>query len=171
MVAAAVPVNATAAALLGLLQHGPATGGELVALAAQHYGGVFGVTRSQVYRELAALAEAGLLRLGKQGPRSSQAYLITAAGRRSFLRWLVADPGGADGVRSPLLLRLMHAGELTPAQRAQLVEQSGAELAQQLQAARAVLRAAQDPYAAAAAEFAVAHIKAVARVVERVAQM
>jgi len=136
MVAAAVPVNATAAALLGLLQHGPATGGELVALAAQHYGGVFGVTRSQVYRELAALAEAGLLRLGKQGP-----------------------------------LRLMHAGELTPAQRAQLVEQSGAELAQQLQAARAVLRAAQDPYAAAAAEFAVAHTKAVARVVERVAQM
>ena len=78
------PVNATAAALLGLLHEGPMTGGQLVAAAIEHYGSFFSVTRSQVYRELPGLAAGGLLRLGKQGPRASQQYAITAAGRRAF---------------------------------------------------------------------------------------
>ncbi len=62
------PVNATAAALLGLLHGGPMTGGQLVAAAGERFGLFFSVTRSQVYRELPALTEEALLRLGKQGP-------------------------------------------------------------------------------------------------------
>ena len=81
--AKASPVNATAAALLGLLHDGPMTGGQLVAAAGDQYGSFFSVTRSQVYRELPGLAEAGLLKLGKQGPRASQQYAITAAGTTS----------------------------------------------------------------------------------------
>src|SRR6476646_3465579 len=83
MAARPVPVNATAAAILGLLHDGPLTGGELVAAAGERFGGFFSVTRSQFYRELPALAEAGLLRLGKLGPRASQQYRINEAGKRS----------------------------------------------------------------------------------------
>ena len=108
MAARPIPVNATAAAILGLLHDGPMTGGELVAAAGERFGGFFSVTRSQVYRELPALAEAGLLRLGKLGPRASQQYRINAAGKRSFRAWL-AGPGGADALRSPLVLRLLYA--------------------------------------------------------------
>ena len=118
--ARSIPVNATAAALLGLLHDGPMTGGELVAAAGEQYGAFFSVTRSQVYRELPGLAEAGLLRLGKQGPRASQQYAITAAGRRAFKAWLTSG-GGADALRSPLVLRLLNAGSLTVKQRAELV--------------------------------------------------
>ena len=113
MAARPIPVNATAAAILGLLHDGPMTGGELVAAAGERFGGFFSVTRSQVYRELPALAEAGLLRLGKLGPRASQQYRINAAGKRSFRAWL-AGPGGADALRSPLVLRLLYAERAAP---------------------------------------------------------
>src|SRR3954447_7161372 len=114
-------LNATAAALLGLLHDGPATGGQLVAGAGERFGAFFSVTRSQVYRELPALAKEGLVRLGKQGPRSSQQYAITAAGKRAFKAWLTAE-SGPDHLRSPLILRLVHAGLLTAKQRTTLIE-------------------------------------------------
>ena len=75
-------LNATAAALLGLLHDGPKTGGQLVAEAGDRFGAFFSVTRSQVSRELPALADQGLLRLGKQGPRSSQQYVLRPRARR-----------------------------------------------------------------------------------------
>jgi DNA-binding PadR family transcriptional regulator len=171
MAAAPVTVNATAAALLGLLRDGPATGGELVSSAESAYSGFFGLTRSQVYRELPVMAAAGLLRLGRRGPRASQQYVLTAAGRKAFRSWLAAEPvGSADAVRSPLLLRLVHSGELTGPQRERLVDGAREVLAQRLVTARTAARAAEGPYAVAAAEFAVAHVKAVAKVVERVAR-
>ena len=114
-------LNATAAALLGLLHEGPATGGQLVSAARDRFGSFFSVTRSQVYRELPALADAGLVRLGKQGPRSSQQYLVTAAGKKAFKQWLSSEPG-PDHLRSPLILRLVHANALTVRQRSALVE-------------------------------------------------
>lgn len=160
-------VNATAAALLGLLQQGPATGGELVALAQQRHGGYFGLTRSQVYRELPALADAGLLRLGRQGARASQQYVLTAAGRNAFRTWL-GQRTGPDTVRSPLLLRLANADQLTAEQRGELVEGARALLAEQLVDARAAVGVADGACARAAAEFAVTHLKAVAKVVDRV---
>jgi DNA-binding PadR family transcriptional regulator len=169
---APVTVNATAAALLGLLRDGPATGGELVSSAESTYSGFFGLTRSQVYRELPVMAATGLLRLGRRGPRASQQYVLTAAGRKAFRGWLAAEPvGSADAVRSPLLLRLVHAGELTGPQRERLVDGARQVLAQRLVTARSAARAAEGPYAVAAAEFAVAHVKAVAKVVERVARV
>lgn len=171
MAAAPPPVNATAAALLGLLQDGPATGGELLVRAKQAYDGFFGLTRSQVYRELPAMTGLGLLRLGRQGQRSSQQYVLTPAGRRAFRGWLAADPvSSADAVRSPLLLRLVHAGELPATARAELVAGAREVLAQRLVATRTAVGVAEGPYAVAAAEFAVAHVRAVAKVVERVAR-
>lgn len=165
--ARATPVNATAAALLGLLHAGPMSGGELVAAAGERFGSFFAVTRSQVYRELPAMASAGLLKAGRQGPRSSQQYVITAAGRRSFTAWLTAG-GPADAVRSPLVLRLLHAGSLTAAQRAALVGESRETYAARLADARAAARGERDPYRRAVADFAVAHTRAMLRLLDAV---
>jgi DNA-binding PadR family transcriptional regulator len=161
------PVNATAAALLGLLHEGPMTGGQLVAAAGDHYGSFFSVTRSQVYRELPGLAEAGLLRLGKQGPRASQQYAITAAGRRAFKSWLI-NGGGSDALRSPLVLRLLNAGSLTSRQRAELVAAGRTLYSGRLAVARAAARGETDPYRKAVADFAVAHLRAMVKLLDSV---
>lgn len=160
-------LNATAAALLGLLHDGPKTGGELVAAARDRFGGFFGVTRSQVYRELPVLAAAGLVRLGKQGVRSSQPYAITAAGKRAFKSWLsaAAEP---DQLRSPLVLRLVHSANLTVRQRAELVGRARQAYAARLDAARKAAKAAGDPYTKAAADFAVAHTRAVIKLLDAI---
>lgn len=161
------PVNATAAALLGLLHDGPMTGGQLVAAAGDQYGSFFSVTRSQVYRELPGLAEAGLLKLGKQGPRASQQYVITAAGRRAFKTWLI-NGSGSDALRSPLVLRLLNAGSLTAKQRAELISASRTVYAARLTAARTAARAETDPYRKAVADFAVGHLRAVVKLLDSI---
>ncbi|MGH3628577.1 MAG: PadR family transcriptional regulator, partial [Sciscionella sp.] len=145
-------LNATAAALLGLLHDGPQTGGELVAAAHERFGSFFSVTRSQVYRELPSLAEAGLLRLGKQGPRASQQYAVTASGKRAFKSWLISEPG-PDHLRSPLILRLLHADALTARQRGSLLSSARESYLAAQDEARAAVKAASDPYAKAVAEF------------------
>ncbi len=167
MPARPLPVNATAAAILGLLHAGPMTGGELVAAAGERFGGFFSVTRSQVYRELPALADSGLLRLGKLGARASQQYRITAAGKRSFLAWL-AGPGGIDALRSPLVLRLLHAGSLSDADRGKLVTTSRSAYANNLKAAQDFDCDPADPFATAVAEFTVAHLEAMVTLLDAI---
>src|SRR6185295_15130019 len=56
-------LNPTAAALLGLLHDGPMTGGQLMAAAQRRLGPYWSMTRSQVYRELPALADAGFVKM------------------------------------------------------------------------------------------------------------
>lgn len=167
MPARPLPVNATAAAILGLLHAGPMTGGELVAAAGERFGGFFSVTRSQVYRELPALAEAGLLRLGKLGARASQQYRINAAGKRSFQAWL-GGPGGVDALRSPLVLRLLYAGSLSDADRGKLVTSSRNAYAERRKAAQEAVSEATDPYTKAVAEFTVAHLDAMVALLDAV---
>ncbi|MGH3694020.1 MAG: PadR family transcriptional regulator [Pseudonocardiaceae bacterium] len=160
-------LNATSAALLGLLHTGPMTGGQLVAAAGERFGSYFSVTRSQVYRELPVLAEAGLLRLGKRGARASQQYVITAAGKRTFKSWLNST-AGSDNLRSPLILRLVHAGQLTPKQRANLVSNARVDYLRALDEARVDVKAAGNPYTKAVAEFTVAHRRAVLKLLDAI---
>ncbi|MEK6438180.1 MULTISPECIES: PadR family transcriptional regulator [unclassified Pseudonocardia] len=160
-------VNSTAAALLGLLHGGPMTGGQLVAAAGERFGSFFTVTRSQVYRELPVLAEAGLLRLGKQGPRASQQYVITAAGKRAFKAWLTGG-SGSDALRSPLVLRLLHAGSLTVKQRTELVSDAREAYTSRLEEARVAARGEPDPYRKAVADFAVAHTRAMVKLLDAI---
>ena len=161
------PVNATAAALLGLLHAGPMTGGQLVAAAAERFDGVFSVTRSQVYRELPGLSAAGLLSLGEQGPRASQQYVLTPAGREAFMGWLVAG-SGAETLRSPLVLRLLHARALPADQRTELVRAGRAVFGTRLASARAGARVETDPYRRAVADFAVAHHRAMVKLLDAI---
>jgi DNA-binding PadR family transcriptional regulator len=155
-------LNATAAALLGLLHESPMTGGQLMATAQQKLGAFWSMTRSQVYRELPALAEKGYVRLGKPGPRASQPYAITAAGKRAFVRWL-KEPTGRDQLRNPVTLRVAFGGLQTPKQLGELGEEATeyhtAGLAEARDAAKAASKEG-DTYGAAAQEFAVAYHKA-----------
>lgn len=162
-----ISVNATAAALLGLLYAGPMTGGELVVAAERRFGSFFSVTRSQVYRELPVLADAGLLRLGRLGARSAQQYRITAAGKRAFRGWL-AGPGGIDAVRSPLVLRLLHAGEIPPHELDTLLTTSRKAYEEQLAQACEVVDAETDPCGLAVAEFVVTHVRAMLTLLDSV---
>ena len=163
----AAPVNSTAAALLGLLHTGPMTGGQLVAAATDRFGAFFSVTRSQVYRELPTLTAAGLLRLGEQGPRASQQYVLTPAGRKAFRAWLTEDTG-TDSLRSPLVLRLLHAGSLPTEERKRLVHSGREMFAARLAAARATARGESDPYRRAVADFAVAHNRAMVKLLDAI---
>ncbi len=155
-------VNPTAAALLGLLHDGPMTGGQLMAVAQRRLGPFWSMTRSQVYRELPALAEAGYVRLGKPGARSSQPYAITPAGKRAFARWLAETPG-REALRNPVALRVafgaLQSAEQLQESYEQAVEQHTAMLAQVREQAREA-RKAGDEYSAASLEFAVAYHRA-----------
>ena len=98
------PVNPTSASLLGFLYWRPMSGGEIVSAVEASVGHFWNVTRSQIYRELQALAGAGLVEVGEIGPRRRAPYAITDKGREAFLAWLEIDPG-PDVIRSPFLLK------------------------------------------------------------------
>ena len=114
-------VNATAAALLGLLRDGPQTGYALAQRAQSELGEFWTVTRSQVYRELSAMAERGLVAVGTAGARDARPFSLTDDGRAAFDDWLHSDLG-SDVVRIPLLLRLAFVDALQPERLRELVE-------------------------------------------------
>jgi DNA-binding PadR family transcriptional regulator len=155
-------INATAAALLGLLHEGQMTGGQLMATAEEKLGPYWSMTRSQVYRELPALAELGYVKLGKPGPRSSQPYSITPAGKRAFVRWLTEEPG-RDSLRNSVALRIAFGDKQTPAQLRKLQEAAIDYHNEQLARTREQVKEARkegNEYAAAALEFAVQYHRA-----------
>ncbi len=155
-------VNATAAALLGLLHDTPMTGGQLMAAAEKRLGPYWSMTRSQVYRELPALAEMGFVKLGKPGPRASQPYSITPAGKRAFARWLSEDPG-TESLRNPVALRVAfgahHGASALKDLYAQATDAHNNALNEIREQAKQV-KAEGDNYGAAALEFAVGYHKA-----------
>ena len=155
-------VNATAAALLGLLHEGPMTGGQLMAAAQRRLGAYWSMTRSQVYRELPALAEAGYVKLGKPGARSRQPYSITPAGKRAFTRWL-SEPAGREAIRNPVALRAAFGSHQTGAQLQQVYSQATEYHNEALAEAREQAKEAKktgDEFFAASLEFAVAYHRA-----------
>ena len=155
-------VNATAAALLGLLHEGPMTGGQLMAAAQRRLGAYWSMTRSQVYRELPALAAAGYVKLGKPGARSSQPYAITPAGKRAFTRWL-SEPAGREALRNPVALRVAFGVQQTGAQLQQVyahaVEYHNAALTEARELAKEAKKSG-DEFFAASLDFAVGYHKA-----------
>jgi len=98
-------LNPTAAALLGFLAEGELSGYELAKVADEIIGDFWHVTRSQVYRELSALSERGLVAPAGNGPRARQPYRITEAGREAFAGWVGRQPQ-IEQVRYPLLLTM-----------------------------------------------------------------
>ncbi|MFR9779337.1 PadR family transcriptional regulator [Micromonospora sp. MS34] len=160
------PLNATAASLLGFLHDGPMTGWDLVEYAQQRIGGFWSLTQSQVYRELTAMAGAGLVRAGERGRRDRQPYEITDAGRAAFAEW-AANPPAAETIRFPLLLTVLFGRHLPPDRMAAYLAGHRAAHAERLagyeQIAAALPEEAEDvdPYSVATLRFGLAYERAV----------
>jgi DNA-binding PadR family transcriptional regulator len=159
------PLNATAASLLGFLHAGPMTGWDLVATAQAVIGDFWSLTQSQVYRELAAMADAGLVVAGERGARDRQPYALTDAGRAAFAAWLDRDPG-PESIRFPLLLTVTFGRHLPPDRLAGYLrrhreEHVGRLLRYATMRGEAADAADQDPYALATLDFGLAYERAV----------
>lgn len=126
-------MNATAASLLGLLDGccGELTGGELARMAEQRLGQFWSLTRSQVYRELAALGADGYVEAGAPGPRDARPVRITDRGRVVYREWLT-EHLPADTIRIPVLLAVAFGSVLEPATLRRVLTRSSAEHAARL---------------------------------------
>lgn len=161
------PLNATAASLLGFLHQGPLTGWDLVQTAQGEIGDFWSITQSQVYRELAAMAEAGLVEAGERGPRDRRPYSLTEAGRRAFAEWVRREPG-PETIRFPLLLTVLFGGHLPDEVLRGFLERHRAVHAGRLAGYQRQHRAAvaagaseRAPYALATLEFGISYERAV----------
>jgi len=91
------------------------TGWELSESVELTVGSFWNVTRSQVYRELHKLEEAGMVIAGERGARDKRPYEITDEGRVAFLDWISREPGPLVS-RFPLLLTTWFGDHLPPEQ-------------------------------------------------------
>ena len=98
------------------------TGWDLVATAQQRIGDFWSLTQSQVYRELTAMAQAGLIEAGERGPQERRPYQITDAGRAAFAAWLGQDVA-EETTRFPLLLIVMFGRHVPRERLAEVVAQ------------------------------------------------
>jgi DNA-binding PadR family transcriptional regulator len=157
-------LNATAASLLGFLHWGPMSGWDLAATAEHVIGDFWSLTRSQVYRELAWMADAGLIEKGERGSRERQPYALTDAGRAAFTAWASEEPG-METIRFPLLLKISFGGHIPPDQLAGFVRTHHAIHARRLAEYEAHLGEAQadarDIYREATLAFGIAYERAV----------
>jgi DNA-binding PadR family transcriptional regulator len=161
------PLNATAASLLGFLHQGPLTGWDLVQTAQREIGDFWSLTQSQVYRELAAMADAGLVEAGERGPRDRRPYSLTEAGRAAFAEWVRREPG-RESIRFPLLLTVLFGRHLPAEQLERFLDlhrsvHAGRLAGYQRQHREALAAGAMDvePYAIATLEFGIAYERAV----------
>jgi DNA-binding PadR family transcriptional regulator len=154
-------LNATAASLLGFLHEGPKTGWDLVATAQRRIGDFWSLTQSQVYRELSAMAAAGLVEAGEREGRDRRPYRLTEAGRTAFADWIARQPG-PETIRFPLLLTVMFGRHVAPQRLAEFVAAHRATHTERL-AAYERERAAgiPDPYGAATLDFGIRYERAV----------
>jgi DNA-binding PadR family transcriptional regulator len=153
--------------LLGFLHQGPMTGWNLVATVDRQIGEFWSVTQSQVYRELATMAQLGFVEAGELGPRDRRPYMITETGRRAFRQWLAIEPG-PETMRFPLLLTVLFGEHLPPGQLGRFIEehrqlhtQRLAHYETQLETLAAPPRGQADPHLLATARFGVAYERAV----------
>jgi DNA-binding PadR family transcriptional regulator len=159
-------LNATAASLLGFLHEGPMTGWDLVATAQQRIGDFWSLTQSQVYRELRAMAGAGLVEAGQPGARDRRPYRLTEAGRKAFADWIAREPG-PEIIRFPLLLTVLFGRYVTPERLAEVVAGHRKVHAERLaayeraRAERVRAEGVEDPFGAATLDFGIRYERAV----------
>ena len=98
-------------ALLGILREGPASGYDLMQLFKVSLHNAWPATQSQIYTELAKLADAGLLTVTARGPRGRKEYTLTDDGLAELRRWLLeTEP---EPHRNEPMLRVFLLGALS----------------------------------------------------------
>jgi DNA-binding PadR family transcriptional regulator len=118
-----VPVSTLGYALLSLLTRGPATGYQLTRRMKAPIGHFWVARHSQIYPELARLAEAGHVDVEEgsgPGPRAKKTYTITDLGRRALGEWLPGAP--AFQPRSELVLKAYAANSADPHRMARMYQ-------------------------------------------------
>lgn len=155
-------LNATAASLLGFLHDGPMTGWDLVVTAQERIGDFWSLSQSQVYRELTAMAGAGLIEAGVRGRRDRRPFTITEAGRAAFAEWLNRETG-EETIRFPLLLIVLFGRHVPRRRLSEVIAQHRQRHAERLAGYEKSLadRAPSDRYAVAALRFGVRYEQAV----------
>jgi DNA-binding PadR family transcriptional regulator len=136
------PVSTLGFALLSLLTRGPATGYELTRRMREPIGYFWVAQHSQIYPELARLAQAGHVdvREGEgPGPRAKKTYTITESGRAVLAEWLPEPP--AFQPRSELVLKAYAANSADPARMAEMYQSVADEAADRLRSWRDELKA------------------------------
>ena len=98
-------------ALIGLLRERPASGYDLMQVFDKSLQRVWPATKSQVYAELAKLADAGLITVTTEGPRGRREYAPTEAGLAELRRWML-ETTPDDNQRSETLLRVFLLGSV-----------------------------------------------------------
>lgn len=160
-------LNATAASLLGFLHDGQMSGYDLAATAQRVIGDFWSLTQSQVYRELAWMAEAGLVTPGERGARDRRPYTLTDAGRAAFSEW-VCRPPAPETIRHPLLLTVSFGRHVPPARLASFIRQHRDAHVERLDSYETAALAAKtagdgtkDPFHVATLAFGIAYERAV----------
>ena len=124
-------------ALLSLLARGPATGYELTRLMKTPIGHFWVAQHSQIYPELARLAEIGHVVVREDagpGPRAKKTYTITESGREALTRWLPQPPAVVP--RSEIGLKAYAVRSADAGEMAALYEAIAAEAAGKVAAYR-----------------------------------
>ncbi|WP_133979474.1 PadR family transcriptional regulator [Kribbella voronezhensis] len=116
-------------ALLGLLVDHPASGYDLLKTFDTSLANVWPATQSQIYGELAKLADAGLIVVSEQGPRGRKEYTLTDPGLAELRRWLT-ETEPQRTTRSDVLLRVFFLGVLTPRQARDYLDGQAAHAAE-----------------------------------------
>ena len=118
-------------AVLGLLAVEPATGYELTRKFERSLGHAWHASHSQIYPELARLAEANLVEVIGHGARRSKTYGITQTGRAELRHWLVESRPDRSK-RDESGLRLFLTPLLDPADRRATFERDLADVNHEL---------------------------------------
>ncbi len=158
-------INATAGSLLGFLHEGPKTGWDLITVAQRRIGEFWSITQSQVYRELHAMAKAGLVEAGARGVRDRQPFTITDQGRAAFQDWVLQDPG-RELIRYPLLITILFGRHLPAGRLAEIVTEHEEMHAARLATYRAIEAgipesgSSRNPYSLATLHYGIAYEEA-----------
>lgn len=103
-------------AILGFLELEPTTGYILGQRFSGSVGSFWTATQSQIYRELHALEQEGLIRVDvvpQDGKPARKVYFVNAAGQQAMRDWLVA-PAELPTLRDPLLVRFVFSATAPP---------------------------------------------------------
>lgn len=135
------------------------SGWDLVAMAEERIGDFWSMTPSQVYRELARMAEAGYVAAGQRGVRDRQPYSITDDGRTAFSEWAEREPG-LESIRFPLLMALCFGHQIPPQRLAHWLARHRGLHADRLERYERSARP-PNPYQAATLDFGISYERAV----------
>ncbi len=132
-------LTTTSHVVLGMLSFGPMSGYELTQFVARSVANFWPISKSQVYGELARLAELGLVlstEVEQEKLPDKRTYALTDQGEQALDEWLASPRMEADRQRSEFLVRIFFGHRMSRAQLLGLLDryaEGAARFRQELQ--------------------------------------